>query len=243
MTDRSLTRRRALGGLLLLGTAGALASGGWLIPADAAPPAGPVLVELYQSQGCSSCPPANANVNALAGRPDVVALSFAVTYWDGLGWRDTFAKPQFTARQWEYARANDRPNVATPQVWLNGRSTIVGSNPRQLDAAIVAARAAGPALAIGGGAVAVGPGAAPGNGADVWVALYDPRSVAVPIRAGENGGRTLPHRNIVRQLVNLGRWTGQPVRYPLPAVPDGLAVAAFVQGGGGGPVVAATKAS
>ena len=64
----------------------------------------PTVVELFQSQGCSSCPPANANVNALAARPDILALSFAVTYWDGLGWKDIFAQPAFTARQWEYAR-------------------------------------------------------------------------------------------------------------------------------------------
>lgn len=234
--------------LLMLTGAGALAAGGLALTStvgavEAAQPAAPVLVELYQSQGCSSCPPANANLNALADRPDVVALSFAVTYWDQLGWKDTFAKPQFTARQWEYARANNRANVATPQVWVNGRTTIVGSNDRQLADTIRAARTAGPALTVSEGTVAVGAGKAPSNGADVWVAFYDPRSIAVPIRAGENGGRTLPHRNIVRRLVNLGRWTGQPVRYPTPALNTGLAVAAFVQGGGGGPVLAAAKSS
>ena len=232
----------------MLTAAGVLAAGGLTLAsvggvAEAAQPASPVLVELFQSQGCSSCPPANANLNALADRPDVVALSFGVTYWDQLGWRDTFAKPQFTARQWEYARANNRPNVATPQVWVNGRTTIVGSNGRQLADTIRAAQTAGPDLKIANGAVSVGAGKAPTQGADVWAAYYDPRTVAVPIRAGENGGRTLPHRNIVRQLVNLGRWTGQPVRYPVRAPDGGLSIAAFVQGGGGGVVVAAAKAT
>ena len=211
--------------------------------AKAAPASSPVLVELYQSQGCSSCPPASANLNALADRSDVVALSFAVTYWDGLGWRDTFAKPQFTARQWDYARANNRANVATPQVWVNGRTTVVGNDGRQLAATIRSARTAGPSLSTRGTMVAVGAGMAPAGGADVWVAQYDPRLIAVPIRAGENGGRTLPHRNIVRRLINLGRWTGPAVTYAVPAAPKGLATAAFVQGGNGGPVLVAAKAS
>jgi hypothetical protein len=80
----------------------------------------PVVVELFQSQGCSSCPPANANVNALSARADVLALSFAVTYWDRLGWKDTFAKAQFTERQWQYARAMRQQDVYTPQVVVNG---------------------------------------------------------------------------------------------------------------------------
>lgn len=234
--------------LLLLAGVGTLAGTGLLVStasqsAGAAEPEPPVLVELYQSQGCSSCPPANANLNTLADRPDVVALSFAVTYWDRLGWRDTFAKPQFTARQWEYARANHRANVATPQIWVNGKTTIVGNDARQLAATIRSARTSGPLLTLRGTTVAVGSGAAPAKGADVWVAHYDPRSLAVPIRAGENGGRTLPHRNIVRRLVNLGRWTGSAATYSAPAPDAGLSTAAFVQGGGGGPVLVAAKAS
>ena len=67
----------------------------------------PTVVEIFQSQGCSSCPPANANLNAIAGRPDILALSFAVTYWDRLGWKDIFAHPVFTERQWEYSRAGE----------------------------------------------------------------------------------------------------------------------------------------
>ncbi len=212
-------------------------------PVDAGPPPAPVLVELYQSQGCSSCPPANANLNALADRSDVIALSFAVTYWDRLGWKDTFAKPQFTARQWEYARANGRPNVATPQMWVNGRTTIVGHDAREVARTIQAAKTAGPALSLSGGIVSVEAGKAPQGGADVWLAWYDPRAIAVPIRAGENSGRTLPHRNIVRRLVNLGRWTGTSVRYPAPPPPSGLRAAAFVQGGHGRPVLAAANAS
>ena len=87
-----------------------------------------MVVEEFQSQGCSSCPPATANVNALAARPEVLALSYAVTYWDQLGWKDTFAAPAFTQRQWDYAHYAGRGNVATPQVIVNGRSAIVGGD-------------------------------------------------------------------------------------------------------------------
>src|SRR5580693_943584 len=94
--------------------------------ARAADLAHPVVVELFQSQGCSSCPPANANVMAIADRPDVLALSFGVTYWDSLGWKDTFASPKFTARQWDYAHGLGHSNVFTPQVVINGRRDGVG---------------------------------------------------------------------------------------------------------------------
>lgn len=201
----------------------------------------PVLVELFQSQGCSSCPPANANLNAIAANPRVVALSFGVTYWDQLGWKDTFAKPQFTDRQWDYAHFNHRSNVATPQVWINGRRTIVGSNGYELDAEIARARSTGPALSLRNGTATVGAGLAPAGGADVWLARYDPRIVNVPIRAGENNGRTLPHRNVVRALMTIGHWTGKASAFAVPAAPAGLANAVFLQEGVGGPVLSAVK--
>src|SRR5437868_8543772 len=93
----------------------------------------PVVVEEFQSQGCSSCPPANANVNALAERPEVLALSYAVTYWDQLGWKDTFDQPAFTQRQWDYAHRAERPNVATPQVIVNGGPAITGGDLGELE--------------------------------------------------------------------------------------------------------------
>ena len=230
---------------LLAATAGGVAvlqsSSGAAQPA--APRHGaPVLVELYQSQGCSSCPPADANVNLLADRPDVVALSFGVTYWDYLGWRDSFAKPQFTERQWDYAHFNRQGNVATPQVWINGSRTIVGNNRAELEESVRSAANNGPALAIRGGNVSIAASRAPAQGADVWVANYDPRTVQVAISAGENGGRTIPHRNIVHQLTKVGHWTGAATSYALPQTSAGLATAVFLQAGRGGPVIAATKA-
>ena len=203
----------------------------------------PVVVELFQSQGCSSCPPANANVNAIADRPDVLALSFGVTYWDQLGWKDTFASPRWTARQWDYARQAGRPQVATPQVIVNGGTAIVGSNRQQLDATIARAGPprGGPDLAAVGTTLRVGAGKADAPSA-VWLVRYDPRVRQVPIRAGENGGRTLPHRDIVRELVKLGTWSGSATTFAIPAASEtGLASAVLVQRGTGGPISAALK--
>lgn len=202
----------------------------------------PVLVELYQSQGCSSCPPAEANLNAIADRPDVVALSFGVTYWDQLGWKDTFATPQFTDRQWDYARFNHRGGVATPQVWVNGRTTIVGNDGAEFTRVIAQAPVQAPLLTVHGDQVDVAAGSAPAGGLDLWIARFDPRTIEVPIRAGENGGRTLPHKNIVRELVRLGYWSGKAQIFPLPpAHQPGLSTAAFLQQGRGGPIFAAAK--
>ncbi len=114
---------------------GALAAFG-AAQAQAADAGHPVVVELFQSQGCSSCPPANANLNAISQRADVLALSFSVTYWDSLGWKDTFAKGQFTDRQWQYAHAMHQDNVYTPQVVVNGRVAGVGAERGEIEALI-----------------------------------------------------------------------------------------------------------
>jgi hypothetical protein len=212
-------------------------------PATLADADHPVVVELFQSQGCSSCPPANANLNRIADRPDIVALSFAVTYWDRLGWKDRFATPAHSERQWDYAHAANRSQVWTPQFIINGTDTIVGVRREQFDATIAAARGVtgGPAIEARDGAVtiAAAPAAAP---ATVWLVRYDPREQAVAISAGENDGRTLPHRNIVRSLDNLGSWDGDAVRFAVPAdVHPALRTAILVQQGRGGPIIAARK--
>jgi len=180
------------------------------------------VVELFQSQGCSSCPPANANVNALiASRPDVLALSYAVTYWDQLGWKDRFASPANTQRQWDYAKGLRHDNVWTPQVVINGRADITGTRAAPLASLIAATpRVSGPALTVAGGTVSVAAAKAAGP-ADVWLVHYDPRTHEVAIKAGENGGRTLPHRNIVRDLTRLGGWSGAAATFRLPPAPSG----------------------
>lgn len=213
-------------------------------PTFATPPRSqPVVVELFQSQGCSSCPPADAVLNALAARRDVIALNFAVTYWDQLGWKDTFAKPAFTARQWDYARSGGRASVATPQMIIDGRTAIVGSRPAEVDAQIARAAAApaGPAIQLEGSTIVVPAGKA-ATPATLWLVRYDPRTVQVAIRAGENGGRTIPHRNIVRDLVALGTWTGTAARFRLPPAVAGTNAALLLQTGRGGPIIAARPA-
>jgi hypothetical protein len=211
--------------------------------ASATDPAHPVVVELFQSQGCSSCPPANANVSAIADRPDVLALSFGVTYWDSLGWKDTFASPRFTARQWDYAHGLGHDNVFTPQVVINGRRDGVGIDRGELQNLIVAADrgTGGPALSVRGASLTIAAAPARQN-ADVWLVRYDPRVVQVPIKRGENGGRTLPHKNIVRELTHLGHWNGGAETLALPRPTDpALRTAILVQNPGGGAILAAAK--
>ena len=212
-------------------------------PALAADPRHPTLIELFESQGCSDCPPANANLNAIADRPDLLALNFAVTYWDQLGWKDTFATPGFTARQWAYAHAAGRGNVFTPQMIVNGRGVLVGSNRAQVEQAIHAydRGTVGPAIARSGGKVLIGGGTARGA-TTVWVVYYDPRAQNVPIRAGENGGKTLPHRDVVRALKSPGSWIGGPITFVVPTAADpAYRTAILVQQGKGGPIIAAAK--
>lgn len=236
----SLPNRRAVrgGGLLV---AAAMAMIGQSAAATDA--AHPTVVELFQSQGCSSCPPAIANINAIAGRPDILALTFAVTYWDQLGWKDTFARKEFTERQRDYARRARRGGVATPQTIINGRVFTNGGDSSHLVASIRQADRgrSGPTIAWIGGKLAIG-GGPPAKPATVWLVRYDPRPLSVPIRAGENGGRTLIHRNVVKSIEPIGTWRGQPVRLSASPSPDpNLRSAALVQSGKGGPIIAAAR--
>ena len=201
-----------------------------------------VVVELYTSQGCSSCPPAEANVTALSDRPNVLALSFAVTYWDQLGWKDTFARPAFTERQKSYAWALKHSSVFTPQVIVDGRADTVGINRGEIEGLIAReSLAGGPSLSASSDTITVGAGSPPRPGADVWLVRYDPRVQQVPIGRGENGGRTLPEKNVVRTLQKLGRWSGAHQTYPLPAAQAGLKSAVLVQGSSGGPILSALR--
>jgi hypothetical protein len=212
-------------------------------PAFANDAAHPTVVELYQSQGCSSCPPAIANINKLANRADILPLTFAVTYWDQLGWKDTFARPEFTARQWALAHAAGRSNVATPQTVVNGRTVANGGDARELIDAIRAADrgTSGPTITKSGNVIRIGPGAA-ADPATIWLVRYDPRPLSVPIRAGENDGRTIIHRNVVRSLSAIGTWTGKPVSVKAPPPNDAnVRSAILVQRGTAGPIVAAER--
>lgn len=217
----------------------ALAPGAWRAPAKS-----PTVVEIFQSQGCSSCPPANENVLSLIDRPDLLVLSFGVTYWDKLGWKDTFASRANTQRQYDYAAGLKRRNVATPEVLIDGHIDITGLDRNELNRAIATVKsvASPPAISLSGGMLALGSASAPAAGADVWLVRYDPRIVQVPIKAGENTGRTLPHRNVVRELVRLGGWSGKAATYRLPAASDpAFRTAILVQAVSGGPIITAFK--
>lgn len=202
----------------------------------------PIVVELYQSQGCSSCPPANAAVNAVADQPGIIALSFAVTYWDRLGWKDIFADKAYTQRQYDYAHALGNANVATPQIIINGKSAITAIKPGELAKSIAASQPVsnGPSIEITKDNVTIGIGS---GSANAWLVRYDPRTQNVAIRSGENDGRALPHKNIVRSLVKLGEWKGMATTFKLPeARPSQLNTVILVQRTGARAIIAAKKA-
>jgi hypothetical protein len=202
----------------------------------------PVVVELFTSQGCSSCPPANANLTRISDRPGVLALSFGVTYWDYLGWKDSFAKPEFTARQYGYERTLHEATAFTPQMVVNGNADTIGNDLGKLETLMVNSRgdqADPPALTLSNGKVSIGTGHAPVDGADVWLVRYDPDIVEVPVARGENGGRTLPHKNVVHELIRLGAWTGASESFALPPAEGGLRTAILVQTVATGPILAA----
>lgn len=236
------TMRKTAWASLAAGTALAVAVGAWSTAGAGGTLQRPVVLELFQSQGCSSCPPANANLNAIADRPDVLALSFGVTYWDQLGWKDTFAKTAYTDRQKAYARGLGA-QLGTPQMVVEGREDLIGTNPRELEAALRRARPAMDAtVALSRGRVEIGAGQAPKAGADVWLVRYDPRVQQVAIQRGENNGKTLPHRDVVRELTRLGGWTGAPVAFATASPADpALRTAVLVQAKNGGPILAAAR--
>ena len=217
----------------------------------------PVVIELFTSQGCSSCPPADALIRDIVReRRDVVALSFPVDIWDYIGWKDTLAKPEFTARQKHYAQSRGDHQVYTPQIVVDGTVHGVGSDKQQLAALVEstagARRDLGASMKISeaDGMVIVDLGAASGDigqGAGVWL-LRVSRSKSVAIGRGENGGRQLTYTNIVRSIVRMGQWMGMSSRFemPIPEVrtddADGYVV--IVQRAWGdviGPILAAGK--
>ncbi|MBS0502324.1 MAG: DUF1223 domain-containing protein [Proteobacteria bacterium] len=238
-----MMKAMAIGAITAAAAASAIALQSHPAGEKGADAAHPVVIELYQSQGCSSCPPALKVLQAEADRSDILALNFAVTYWDHLGWKDRFADPAYTKRQWDYAHAAGRGQVATPQLIVNGRGAVNGGNRAEVDAAIVRWDRGRGGLEIGVAGNMVTIGAFASKGATVWLVDYDPRTIDVPIRAGENEGRTLPHRNIVTGLTRLGAWAGRPARFALPAARPGMQRAVLVQAGSGGPIVAARRIS
>ena len=198
------------------------------------------VVELFTSQGCSSCPPANANLIKVKDQSGVLALSFNVTYWDYLGWKDTFGRKEFTDRQVTYEPPLGHDGPFTPQVVVNGHADVVGAAPGEIQTLIAKSGGTqGPEVALSNGKVSIGAGKAPGGKADVWLVRYNKGVVEVPVARGENTGRTLPHANVVHSLTKLGSWNGAATALPLPSTTDDFSTAVLVQSPGGGPILAA----
>jgi len=206
----------------------------------------PVVVELYTAQGCASCDKSNAYAAALADRAGVAALTFNVDYWDYLGWKDTFAQPEFADRQRAYDKRFGLRDVYTPQIVVEGEGQASGDKQSDVDTLIRSARrspARGPEITPrADGTIAVEAADRPRRPDDVWLVRYDPRVQSVLVREGDNHGQTVGHRNVVRQLVRLGDWTGRRRVFHLPAAPeDGLKTLILVQGADGGRIVSALK--
>lgn len=180
---------------------------------DFQPPALPVVVELFTSQGCSTCPPADAMLSQLAGEPGVLPLSFHVDYWDYLGWADEFAQPAFTQRQEAYAHAQGERSVYTPQMIVDGYDTAVAPGPAQLMALIDANRFQPAMLSVqrkpvkDGEVIELVPLSDLGGPVDISLVRYVPER-QVEMTAGENRGRTVTYTNVVLALDELANWNG-----------------------------------
>ena len=225
-----------------------LALGGLMAPGQAAAEDhAPVVVELYTSQGCSSCPPADAFLSTLAAREDVIALALHVDYWDYIGWKDNFASPQFTKRQKLYAKHAGRRSVYTPQMVIQGEDDVVGTHPMDVAELILKHRDAEPRVRLtldraGADKVAIMARALSRIDGPLVVQIvrYTP-SASVAIERGENAGRTVSYANIVTEWKALTEWDPrQPLSMNADA-PGTQPVVVLVQHKGPGRIEAAAR--
>ena len=215
-----LTSLRLIAAVLVLASASGAAAGEFVKSPAARPKA---VVELFTSQGCGFCPEADALLAELARSDDVVALAYHVDYWDYLGWRDTMASPENTARQQEYSRAFATRSVFTPQAVVNGRDQMNGAKRGKVEGAM--RRMAGSpegmivdvAISYEDGAMIVETGAAdrPVRNAQILVVYFEP-AIEVTIGRGKNAGRQLTYWNAVSGFHSAGMWRGDRTRIALP---------------------------
>lgn len=224
----------------------AAVAAGVLIAAAPAAAQTPVVVELFTSQGCSSCPPADAYLAELAARDDVIALALHVDYWDYLGWADTFAQSRFTERQKSYARAAGSKMIYTPQLIVAGAGRIPGHKAAEI-AAMIRERGAQDTpvrleLVREGDRLRVAATADPPLPRPVTVQLvrYIP-SRTTTIERGENAGRTETYHNIVTEWEAIAQWPGRAPLTVEAAVPGSEPVVVIVQEPGPGPIIAAAR--
>jgi hypothetical protein len=191
-------------------------------PAHADPRA---VVELFTSQGCSSCPPADKILGELANDPSVIALSMPIDYWDYLGWKDTLADARFSARQKAYSQMRGDREVYTPQVVVNGSAHVIGSDRAGIEGAIditskanavmsvpVTMTQAGKEINVSVAASGKGSGTMHG---EIWICSIS-KSVPISIGRGENGGRQVTYHNVVRNLLKVGDWNGTSGSWTVP---------------------------
>jgi hypothetical protein len=233
--------RRSLLGTVFVVLAASAATGSRAEPVRA-------VVELFTSQGCSSCPPADALVHDLARQPGVIAVTLPVDYWDYLGWKDTLASPLFSKRQRIYAKDRGDGQVYTPQSVINGTSHHVGSERGAITKAVPAA--ALPVVLTLAEQAQTGPtvnlpaAVAPIRGGTLWLMPISRREQVVIVR-GENRGKTISYTNVARDLVRLGDWTGQAQSFAIPAgvagpsKADGFVVVLHGDGGKNGKIIGA----
>ena len=206
----------------------------------------PVVVELFTSQGCSSCPPADALLTQLAGQPGVIALALHVDYWDYLGWQDSFANPAFSARQKAYARARGSRSIFTPQMMVQGYDSVIGHDAMRIRDKIAQHQATPPAASLGlrreGGVlwISIAPGDTPVEPAEVHVVRFIP-SHEVSIEGGENAGQHITYSNIVSSWETVATWDGASAAELRYEGLDDAAVAVILQQGRVGPVLAAAS--
>ena len=206
-----------------------------------------VVVELYTSQGCSSCPAADKVLKTLKNQPNVIALSLNVDYWDYLGWKDDLALPGNTVRQRKYAKMMRYRHVYTPQLMVDGKMDVIGSRRSQVASAVesfsgvkdearIDAKLEGDQVAV-----AVSPATAETRDATIWLVGYD-SSIVKDVGGGENRGRSIEYSNVVREWREVGRWDGKSslnLKFPRPAGQGGLAV--IVQEGEVGQILGAQQ--
>jgi hypothetical protein len=232
---------------IILAVAGIFILANAAMAQDTKPARRAVVVELFTSQGCPNCVKANALLANLSQRDEVVALSFAVDYWDYLGWRDTFAMPAFTERQYTYGKALKSPRVYTPQIIVDGRKIYRGvrqSNVRKaVDKRLHDMDSQAPDVQAHlneKGELVLDINGPAATNVSVWLAAYTPGEQTVEVKAGENKGKQLVQVNMVAGLTKLADWTGGHTRMVLP-MPEEGGCAILLQAGNQGHILAATK--
>lgn len=212
------------------------------------------VIEMFTSQGCSDCPAADVLLKQYLDQSNVIGLSLPVDYWDYLGWKDTLAGPRNAERQREYAKRFDTGTVYTPQAVVNGAAEVLGSSQSEIDRALRATETALGSSRVpvhfwhyGASIIIETGGAPPGtepNEATIWLAVVQ-KSVEVPVKGGENNGKTLTYYNVVRELTPVGLWNGRPatIRLARAAVmrPETEDLVVLIQEANAGPIIGAAR--